>query len=41
MATCFDQTVGHLQAYIADYVIGAVCTLGSKYVYINEIHKIW
>ena len=39
-ATCFDLSVGHLQAYISDYVIGAVCTLGSQYVYINTIHKI-
>ena len=38
-ATCFDPSVGHFQAYIADQVIGAVCTLGSQYVYINTIHK--
>jgi len=29
---CFDPSVGHLQAYIAHYVIGAVCTLGFQYV---------
>jgi len=40
-ATRFDRSVGHPQAYIADYVIGVVCTLGSQYVYINKIHKIW
>jgi len=40
-ATCFDLSVVHLQASIADYVIGAVCTLESQYVYINKIHKIW
>jgi len=39
--TCLDPTVGHLQAYIADKVIDAVCILGSQYVYINKIHKIW
>jgi len=27
-ATCFGPSVGHLQAYIADYVIGAECTSG-------------
>ena len=37
-ATCFDPSVGHLQAYIADYVIGAVCTLGSQKFYNNKIH---
>jgi len=40
-ATSFDPSVGHLQAYIADKVIGAVCTLRSQYVYINKIHKVW
>jgi len=40
-ATCFDLPVDHLQAYILGYVIGAVYTLGSQYVYINKIHKIW
>jgi len=37
-ATCFDPSVGHLQAYTADYVIGAVCILGSQYVHINKLH---
>ena len=36
-----QPSVIHLQAYIADQVIGAVCILGSQYVYINKIHKIW
>jgi hypothetical protein len=36
-----QPSVIHLQAYIADKVIGAVCILGSQYVYINKIHKIW
>jgi len=38
-ATCFDLSVDHLQAYITDYVIGAVFTLGSQYVYIST--HIW
>jgi len=40
-ATCFDPSVGHRQAYIADQVTGAVFTLESQYVYSNEIHNIW
>jgi len=40
-AICFDPSVGNLQAYIADQVTGAVCTLGSQYIYISEIHNIW
>jgi len=39
-ATCFDPSVGHLQTHISVYVISAVCTLGSQYIYINKIHKI-
>jgi hypothetical protein len=35
-ATCFDPSVGHLQTYVADKGIGAVCTLGSQCVYINK-----
>jgi len=35
-AICFDPSVGHLQTYVADKGIGAVCTLGSQCVYINK-----